>query len=159
MRGGRSFNAEERSTRICAVVVTPDNCVWVGHNKGRIDRYTAAGRLVWSKVRAARCRLPAVWYVLCWAHTSGRKVLGFGGQHISSLSLALACRVVVQEIAGNLQTLLSVGRNIWVGFGNGMLSVLDAGKGTVTEVGSASSPAVIRGLGMGVLCFQAHFRI
>ena len=45
----QSFS-EDRFGRICAVITTYDNHVWVGYNKGRLDKFTSAGRLVWSKV-------------------------------------------------------------------------------------------------------------
>lgn len=49
-RGSKSFT-EDRANRVCALLAAHDNHVWVGRNKGRLERYTAAGRLVWSKVR------------------------------------------------------------------------------------------------------------
>ncbi|GAB4822767.1 hypothetical protein N2152v2_009813 [Parachlorella kessleri] len=48
MNKSQSFS-EDRFGRICAVITTHDNHVWVGYNKGRLDKFTAAGRLVWSK--------------------------------------------------------------------------------------------------------------
>ena len=41
--------------------------------------------------------------------------------------LLLLLLLLLQEVSGRLQSMCSVGQHMWVGFGNGMLSVLDAG--------------------------------
>ena len=49
-RSGKSYSMTERETRIAALVASHDNHLWVGYAGGRIDRYTAAGKMAWSKV-------------------------------------------------------------------------------------------------------------
>ena len=49
MGGVASTMGDNRTGGILAIVVSPDSRVWVGHKGGRIDCYTSAGQLVWSK--------------------------------------------------------------------------------------------------------------
>lgn len=52
MKASGSFN--DKSGRLCGLVASPEGHVCLGYSNGRVDQYTAAGKLIWSKVGGSR---------------------------------------------------------------------------------------------------------
>ena len=87
--------AEQPSSGVQAVVAAPDGHIWLAYKRGRVERLTFAGRLVWAR-----------------------------------------------EFGTPIQTLCAVGQRVWVGFADGVVSVVDR-EGTTLKAFTAHAAGII----------------